>query len=62
MNQYAGLDADYYDHLPDGTILGKIPYDDGEKMIALLQEHMTPEKRSSVNDSSPSVARGIPKK
>ncbi|MFJ4356883.1 hypothetical protein ACIP25_11500 [Streptomyces massasporeus] len=43
MAELAHLDADYYDHLPDGTILGKMPFDDHEKLIALLRERMIPE-------------------
>jgi hypothetical protein len=43
MTQHASPDEDYYDHLPDGTILGKIPFDEPEKLIALYQERMTPE-------------------
>ncbi|MYS15039.1 hypothetical protein [Streptomyces sp. SID4982] len=33
----------YYDHLSDGTILDPMPFHDGRKMAALLQERMTPD-------------------
>lgn len=33
----------FYDHLPDGTILGPVPFDDTEKMIQLVRRRMTPE-------------------
>lgn len=38
------LDSDViYDHLPDGTILDPMPFDDAEKLVELLRERMTPE-------------------
>ncbi|MBD9721936.1 hypothetical protein PV755_09350 [Streptomyces caniscabiei] len=33
----------FYGHLPDGTILGPVPFDDTEKMIELVRQRMTPE-------------------
>ncbi|GAB2718326.1 hypothetical protein [Streptomyces bullii] len=32
-----------YDHLPDGTILDPMPFDDARKLVELLRERMTPE-------------------
>ncbi len=43
MPELADPDEDYYDHLPDGTILSKMPFDDGDAMLTLLRERMTPE-------------------
>jgi hypothetical protein len=43
MAELVNPDEDYYDHLPDGTILGRIPFDDAEKFITLCAERMTPE-------------------
>ena len=38
------LDDDViHDHLPDGTTLGPIPFDDPEKLFELLRERMAPE-------------------
>jgi hypothetical protein len=43
MAELAHPDEVYVDHLPDGTILGEIPFDDPEKLMALARERMTPE-------------------
>ncbi len=43
MAELAHSDVVYVDHLPDGTILGEIPFDDPEKFMALMHERMTPE-------------------
>lgn len=49
MPEPLDLEADYYDHI-DGEIIGPMPYDDGEKMYALLKERMTPENFRIVID------------
>lgn len=43
MPDHAQTEPDYYDHLPDGTLLGPMPYDNPEELVALLQKRMTPE-------------------
>jgi hypothetical protein len=50
-------DAVLHDHLPDGTILGPMPFHDGAAMAALLAERMAPEVFTAlVERLSPRIA------
>ncbi|GHF07865.1 hypothetical protein GCM10014715_74680 [Streptomyces spiralis] len=50
MPDQAHSDEVIYDHLPDGTILGPIPFHDAEKMVALLKKRMAPENFQILTD------------
>lgn len=42
MPEPLDFDVEYYDHI-DGEIVGPMPFDNAEKMIALCEQRMTPE-------------------
>ena len=43
LDDLANPNVDFYDHLPDGTILGKVPLDDADALLDLMRERMAPE-------------------